>query len=743
MTYFTDLGLTPLTGDITVEMVINDSVITMELKGLDAPVTAANFVDLVERGIYNATQFHRLEPGFVAQGGDPQSKDPTVSEELLGTGGFIDPATDQERNIPLEIKPVGADEPIYSQTFAEAEITAEPFLPHSKGAIAMARTNDPDTASSQFYFALDDLPQLDGSYAVFGAVTEGMSVVENIAKGDAIQYMAVTGGSVASRQSALVTDFELLNSFINDTNTTKIEYTLAMATSGEMEDDASDLDDIDDDVKTDDDTTSGDNEDNSLIIDDVDESAGDDIDAETDTDDKTSDDSLDDNDVDANNSSEISDDTEFSDDEIEDDDSDIITDADGDDELQGNEADDNLDDDSADEGIDDKADDQLDDIPDDTIEDELTDNIPDDSVDDDTIEDDLDEDTNTPDDTIEDELAENTPDDSADDQLTDDIPDETIDDELDENTSDDQLTDDGNTDNTGDDSSEEIVAVDPNDDLSDDTTNEDPLIDDDDSDGDDDDSDITNSTEPSTGETENSDDSSDENTSDDQNDDNKEDDNDDDENDDENIEVNFSDLPEADQKLLQSLDDANQDADTDETVTRSASNLNTRTAAIMALGGDDQIQGTNNNDVINGNSGDDEILGADGNDFLRGGKGNDNVAGGLGNDFLVGDYGIDTLTGNEGIDNFILRANTASGVTTQDLADIITDFSMTDGDRISVIADFVTETDLVYETSGSDTILKLGTTGDILAVVKGATQSMIEQNISIIGTDDIALTRIG
>jgi peptidyl-prolyl cis-trans isomerase B (cyclophilin B) len=659
MTYFTDLGLTPLTGDITVQMVINDSVITMQVDGLDAPVTAANFVDLVERGIYNATKFHRLEPGFVAQGGDPQSKDPTVSEELLGTGGFIDPATDQERNIPLEIKPVGADEPIYSQTFAEAKITAEPFLPHSKGAIAMARTNDPDTASSQFYFALDDLPQLDGSYAVFGEVTEGMNVVENIAKGDAIQYVAVTGGSVASRQSALVTDFELLNSFINDTNTTKIEYTLAMATSGDIElDDTTNLDDLDTDgTDTEDDKTS-DNNDDSLIIDDIDENASDDAEIDTE-DDTTTDNSLDD--TDANNSSESIDNTELSDDKLNEDNSDI-TDGNGDDNLQGDEADDNLEDDSVDQNTADES-----------------------------IDDNLDE--NTTGDPADDTIADDTVDDgSTDDTADDTIADDTVDDGSTDDTVDDGSTDDTSTEDLTDPvlrsaiNPEEIIAKE-NPDQGTDVTS------------------ITAQLSPE---------------------------------DQAFINTLLAETPENEQTDNSGTRKA---SDHDSTDTTNDSTI--RTAAIMALGGNDQIQGTNGNNVINGNSGDDEILGANGNDFLRGGKGNDNVAGGLGNDFLVGDYGIDTLTGNEGIDNFILRANTASGVKTQDLADIITDFSVTDGDRISVIADFVTETDLVYETSGSDTILKLGTTGDILALVKGATQSMIEQNISIIGTDDIALTRIG
>ncbi|MFM8007700.1 MAG: peptidylprolyl isomerase, partial [Dolichospermum sp.] len=107
-----------------------------------------------------------------AQGGDPQSKDPKFPATRLGTGGYIDPKTGTERRIPLEIKPKGANEPIYSQT-----ITDKPELQHKQGSIAMARSQMPDSASSQFYFALADLSFLDGNYAVFGNVTEGFDVV--------------------------------------------------------------------------------------------------------------------------------------------------------------------------------------------------------------------------------------------------------------------------------------------------------------------------------------------------------------------------------------------------------------------------------------------------------------------------------------------------------------------------------------------------------------------------------------
>ena len=190
-------GFAELNGTATVELVVNGSRIVVELDGNQAPVTAGNFVDLVQRGVYDGTVFHRVvrEPQpFVVQGGDPQSKDPSVPVRQLGTGGFVDPGTQQKRVIPLEITPAGGDQPIYSQTFEMAGETAKPALQHTHGAVAMARSQFPDSASSQFYFALADLPFLDGSYAVFGYVTEGLDVVDAIQQGDVLESAVVTEG---------------------------------------------------------------------------------------------------------------------------------------------------------------------------------------------------------------------------------------------------------------------------------------------------------------------------------------------------------------------------------------------------------------------------------------------------------------------------------------------------------------------------------------------------------------------
>jgi peptidyl-prolyl cis-trans isomerase B (cyclophilin B) len=190
-------GLPILEGTATVELMVNGSPIVIEVNGNDAPITAGNFVDLVNRGVYDGVTFHRVvrEPQpFVVQGGDPQSTDPSVPTQQLGTGSFIDPETQTPRYIPLEIKPQGSDEPVYSQTFETAGVTESPELPHTRGAVAMARSQAVDSASAQFYITLAELPFLDGSYAVFGYVTEGMDVVDNIQQGDKIESAQVLEG---------------------------------------------------------------------------------------------------------------------------------------------------------------------------------------------------------------------------------------------------------------------------------------------------------------------------------------------------------------------------------------------------------------------------------------------------------------------------------------------------------------------------------------------------------------------
>jgi peptidyl-prolyl cis-trans isomerase B (cyclophilin B) len=120
-----------------------------------APITTANFIELADRNFYDSLKFHRVEPGFVIQGGCPQG---------TGTGG-------SGKNIQLEVSP---------------------NLKHGDaGAVAMARANDPNSASSQFYITLAPTPFLDGNYAVFGRVTEGMDAVRAIRAGDLMNRVYV------------------------------------------------------------------------------------------------------------------------------------------------------------------------------------------------------------------------------------------------------------------------------------------------------------------------------------------------------------------------------------------------------------------------------------------------------------------------------------------------------------------------------------------------------------------------
>jgi cyclophilin family peptidyl-prolyl cis-trans isomerase len=137
----------------------NKGNIVISLDAKAAPQTVNNFVFLANQGFYDGLVFHRVEPGFVIQGGDPAGK---------GTGG-------PGYTIPAEIK-----------------------LPHVEGAIAMARLSDQvnpkrESSGSQFYITLAPTPFLDGQYTAFGKVTQGMDVVKKIAVGDVIQKIVVSG----------------------------------------------------------------------------------------------------------------------------------------------------------------------------------------------------------------------------------------------------------------------------------------------------------------------------------------------------------------------------------------------------------------------------------------------------------------------------------------------------------------------------------------------------------------------
>lgn len=133
------------------EITVKDmGVITVELDGDTAPITVQNFIDLANEGFYDGLTFHRIIDGFMIQGGDPKGD---------GSGG-----TDQ--NIKGE----------FSENGVKNDIS------HVRGTVSMARSNDYNSASSQFFIVQSDSTFLDGQYAGFGHVTSGMDIVDQICK---------------------------------------------------------------------------------------------------------------------------------------------------------------------------------------------------------------------------------------------------------------------------------------------------------------------------------------------------------------------------------------------------------------------------------------------------------------------------------------------------------------------------------------------------------------------------------
>jgi len=209
-----------LNSAVTATLVVNNTPLSIQLDGVNAPNTGGNFADLVERGFYDGITFHRVEKNprpFVIQAGDPNSKDPTFPINQLGSGNFIDPETGQPRFIPLEIKVAATGQTVFGQTFAQAGVTGAPLLSNLRGSIAMARSSNPNSASSQFYINLADNAFLDGNYAVFGNVTANLAAIDTIAQGATINGIRITDGILPSRTSGFMPT-ELLNGFANRLN---------------------------------------------------------------------------------------------------------------------------------------------------------------------------------------------------------------------------------------------------------------------------------------------------------------------------------------------------------------------------------------------------------------------------------------------------------------------------------------------------------------------------------------------
>ncbi|NET44091.1 peptidylprolyl isomerase [Okeania sp. SIO2B3] len=188
------VNLPQLKGRATIKMETEKGSLTLVVDGYSAPITAGNFVDLVQRGFYDGLEFIRSEQSYVLQTGDPPG--PEV--------GFIDPDSGEYRNIPLEILVKGDEEPIYSFTLEEiGRFREQPVLPFSAyGTVAMARPeSENDGGSSQFFFFLFQpeltpagVNLLDGRYTVFGYVVEGKKILEKLGKGDKIISAKVVAG---------------------------------------------------------------------------------------------------------------------------------------------------------------------------------------------------------------------------------------------------------------------------------------------------------------------------------------------------------------------------------------------------------------------------------------------------------------------------------------------------------------------------------------------------------------------
>lgn len=187
-------NLPQLKGRATIEFQTAKGNLVAVLDGYSAPVTAGNFLDLVQRGFYDGVEFTRAEDFYVLQTGDPAGPE----------DGFIDPKTKQYRAIPLEILVKGDDQPVYGATLEEqGRFLDEPVLPFSAfGTLGMARPNtDPNGGSSQFFFFLFEpeltpagLNLLDGRYSVFGYVVDNKEVLEQLKQGDRIDKVRVLSG---------------------------------------------------------------------------------------------------------------------------------------------------------------------------------------------------------------------------------------------------------------------------------------------------------------------------------------------------------------------------------------------------------------------------------------------------------------------------------------------------------------------------------------------------------------------
>ena len=162
------------TGDEIAVVNTSQGTIRVQLAGKDAPIHVGNFVELAQKGYYDGLKFHRYVPGFVIQGGCPYTSDMSSAAVARGERG-------------PQGRP-GTGGPGYH---IKGEWRTNPNNVHEDGALAMARSQDPDSAGSQFYFCLGPQYGLDFNYTVFGQTIEGFDVIGKLRAGDVIESITI------------------------------------------------------------------------------------------------------------------------------------------------------------------------------------------------------------------------------------------------------------------------------------------------------------------------------------------------------------------------------------------------------------------------------------------------------------------------------------------------------------------------------------------------------------------------
>lgn len=163
-----------LAGDESAIIETSQGTIRVKLDSAGAPIHVANFCELSMMGFYDGLKFHRYVPGFVIQGGCPNTRDMTPEQVAAGQMG-------------PDGQP-GTGGPGWN---IQEEFSTNPNNSHEDGALAMARSMDPNSAGSQFYFCLGPQHNLDSGYTVFGSTVEGLDVIGRLRAGDEIRHIEI------------------------------------------------------------------------------------------------------------------------------------------------------------------------------------------------------------------------------------------------------------------------------------------------------------------------------------------------------------------------------------------------------------------------------------------------------------------------------------------------------------------------------------------------------------------------